>query len=57
MVKKLVNAPRAVVQEMLEGFVALAPGQALLEGETVVVRADAPAALGARKVAVLSGCL
>ncbi|XHF28244.1 dihydroxyacetone kinase subunit DhaL [Corallococcus exercitus] len=55
MVKKLVNAPRAVVQEMLEGFVALAPGQALLEGETVVVRADVPAALGARKVAVLSG--
>ncbi|RKH62870.1 dihydroxyacetone kinase subunit DhaL [Corallococcus aberystwythensis] len=53
--KKLVNAPRAVVPEMLEGFVALAPGQALLEGETVVVRADVPAALGARKVAVLSG--
>ncbi|MBZ4329515.1 dihydroxyacetone kinase subunit DhaL [Corallococcus sp. AS-1-12] len=53
--KKLVNAPRAVVQEMLEGFVALAPGQALLEGETVVVRADVPAALGARRVAVLSG--
>ncbi|WP_370469469.1 dihydroxyacetone kinase family protein [Corallococcus caeni] len=53
--KKLVNAPRAVVQEMLEGFVALAPGQALLEGETVVVRSDVPAALGARKVAVLSG--
>ncbi|RKI51740.1 dihydroxyacetone kinase, partial [Corallococcus sp. AB049A] len=41
--KKLVNAPRAVVQEMLEGLVALAPGQALLEGETVVVRADVPA--------------
>nr|WP_233611900.1 dihydroxyacetone kinase family protein [Corallococcus sp. AB045] len=55
MVKKLVNAPRAVVQEMLEGFVALAPGQALLEGETVVVCVDVPAALGARKVAVLSG--
>ncbi|WAS83026.1 MULTISPECIES: dihydroxyacetone kinase subunit DhaL [unclassified Corallococcus] len=55
MVKKLVNAPRAVVQEMLEGFLALSPGQALLEGETVVVRADVPAALGARRVAVLSG--
>ncbi|MFB1480755.1 dihydroxyacetone kinase subunit DhaL [Corallococcus sp. RDP092CA] len=53
--KKLVNAPRAVVQEMLEGLVALAPGQALLEGETVVVRSDVPAELGARKVAVLSG--
>ncbi|MBE4752380.1 dihydroxyacetone kinase subunit DhaK [Corallococcus sp. ZKHCc1 1396] len=53
--KKLVNAPREVVREMLEGFVALAPGQALLEGETVVVRADVPAALGARRVAILSG--
>ncbi|QSQ20695.1 dihydroxyacetone kinase subunit DhaK [Pyxidicoccus parkwayensis] len=53
--KKLVNAPRAVVREMLEGFVALAPGQALLEGETVVVRSDTPRDAGARKVAVLSG--
>ena len=53
--KKLVNAPRAVVREMLEGFVALAPGQALLEDETVVVRADTPADLRQRKVAILSG--
>lgn len=53
--KKLVNAPRAVVREMLEGFVALAPGQVLLEGETVVVRADTPADVRARKVAVISG--
>jgi dihydroxyacetone kinase len=53
--KKLVNAPRAVVREMLEGFVALAPGQALLEEETVVVRADTPADPARRKVAVLSG--
>jgi dihydroxyacetone kinase len=53
--KKLVNAPRAVVREMLEGFVALAPGQALLEEETVVVRADTPAEPARRKVAVLSG--
>ena len=29
--KKLINDPRAVVREMLEGAVALAPGQALLE--------------------------
>jgi dihydroxyacetone kinase len=54
-VKKLVNSPRAVVREMLEGFVALAPGQALLEEETVVVRADTPADPRRRKVAVLSG--
>jgi dihydroxyacetone kinase len=53
--KKLVNAPRAVVREMLEGFVALAPGQALLEEETVVVRADTPADPHQRKVAVISG--
>ena len=53
--KKLVNAPRAVVREMLEGLVALSPGQALLEGETVVVRADTPAEVRQRKVAVISG--
>ncbi|WP_163997781.1 dihydroxyacetone kinase subunit DhaL [Pyxidicoccus caerfyrddinensis] len=53
--KKLVNAPRAVVREMLEGLVALAPGQALLEGETVVVRADTPPDVRQRKVAVISG--
>lgn len=53
--KKLVNAPRAVVREMLEGFVALAPGQALLEEETVVVRARIPDDPARRKVAILSG--
>jgi len=52
--KKLVNDAGTVVREMLEGAVALAPGQALLSGETVVVRREA--ALGARdRVAVLSG--
>jgi dihydroxyacetone kinase len=34
--KKLINDPRAVVREMLEGAVALAPGQALLEAESGV---------------------
>ncbi|HYO53631.1 dihydroxyacetone kinase subunit DhaL [Archangium sp.] len=53
--KKLVNAPRAVVGEMLEGLVALSPGQALLEGESVVVRADTPAEVHRRQVAVISG--
>ena len=38
--KKLINDPRAVVREMLEGHVALNAGQALLDGETVVLRAD-----------------
>ena len=52
--KKLINDPRAVVREMLEGHVALNAGQALLDGETVVLRAD----LGspeARQVALVSG--
>ena len=40
--KKLINAPRRVVPEMLAGLVGISPGLALLEGETVVVRADAP---------------
>jgi dihydroxyacetone kinase len=53
--KKLVNGPRAVVGEMLEGLVSLSPGQALLEGETVVVRADTPAEVHRREVAVISG--
>ncbi|MDT8330220.1 dihydroxyacetone kinase family protein [Roseomonas gilardii] len=52
--KKLVNDPRHVVREMLEGLVALNPAQALLEDEDVVIRAGLlePAR---RKVAVISG--
>ncbi len=38
--KKLINEPGAVVPEMLEGLATLSPGIALLEGETVAVRAD-----------------
>jgi len=53
--KKLVNDPRGVVREMLEGLVDLAPGQALLAEEDVVVRADFPTDPAARGVAVLSG--
>ena len=52
--KKLVNDPRHVVREMLEGLVALNPTQALLEGEDVVIRAGLPEA-ARRKVAVISG--
>ncbi len=40
--KKLINSPRQVVPEMLEGLVAITPGLALLENETVVMRADVP---------------
>uniref|UniRef100_UPI000AAD78A9 dihydroxyacetone kinase subunit DhaK n=1 Tax=Aureimonas sp. AU40 TaxID=1637747 RepID=UPI000AAD78A9 len=52
--KKLINDPKAIVPEMLEGSVALAPGQALLAGETVVLRHPL-AEPDARRVAVLSG--
>jgi dihydroxyacetone kinase len=53
--KKLINDPRAVVREMLEGLVDLAPNQALLDGEDVVVRAGLPPYDTRREVAVLSG--
>ncbi|GEN13007.1 homodimeric dihydroxyacetone kinase [Myxococcus fulvus] len=53
--KKLVNEPKAVVRQMLEGFVALAPGQVLLDDETVVIRSDTPADPRQRKVSVISG--
>lgn len=53
-VKKLINDPRRVVRQMLEGQVALHPGQALLAGEDVVLRAEIPPP-AARRVAVLSG--
>ncbi len=52
--RKLVNEPRAVVREMLEGAVALQPGQALLDGWTVVLRADLPPP-ERREVALISG--
>ena len=52
--KKLLNDPRHVVREMLEGLCDLHPGLALLAGEDVVVRAGLPAP-GARPVAVISG--
>ncbi|HEY4250668.1 MAG TPA: dihydroxyacetone kinase family protein [Roseomonas sp.] len=52
--KKLVNDPRRVVREMLEGLCDLHPGLALLESEDVVIRADLPPP-AARPVAVLSG--
>ena len=53
--KKLINDPRSVVREMLEGLADLAPGQALLDGEDVVIRAGLPPYEARREVAVLSG--
>jgi ATP-dependent dihydroxyacetone kinase len=52
--KKLINNPRHVLREMLEGFVDLHPGLALLEEEAVVVRAELPVP-ASRPVALLSG--
>jgi dihydroxyacetone kinase len=52
--RKLINDPRNVVSEMLEGLVDLQPGLALLAGESVIVQSELPTPL-ARPVAVLSG--
>lgn len=52
--KKLINDPRHVVREMLEGVVMLAPGLALLPDHDVVVRAGLPGPQD-RGVAVISG--
>ncbi|KRD96093.1 dihydroxyacetone kinase [Bosea sp. Root381] len=52
--KKLINDPRHVVREMLEGLVALHPGLAILADHDVVLRSDLPEP-AARRVAVISG--
>jgi len=52
--KKLINDPRNVVREMLEGIADIEPGLALLEGETVILRSDLPE-YSQRKVAVIAG--
>jgi dihydroxyacetone kinase len=54
LLKKLVNDPRHVVREMLEGVCDLHPGLALLADFDVVVRADLPLP-ERRAVAVISG--
>ena len=53
--KKLINDPRDVVRETLEGLALVSPGLALLQGETVVLRTDLPTDPLSRSVAVLSG--
>jgi ATP-dependent dihydroxyacetone kinase len=52
--KKLINDPRLVVREMLEGVVDAYPALALLADENVVVRAAVDATVG-RTVAIISG--
>jgi len=53
--KKLINDPRALVREMLEGVVLSTEGLALLEGDNVVISAHIPADPAKRPVALLSG--
>ena len=52
--KKLINDPRNVVREMLEGLADITPGIALLDREDVVLRAKLPEP-AQRRVAVISG--
>src|SRR4030088_905913 len=52
--KKLINRPERVVEEMVEGLVAVYPGLRRLPGQTVLVRSELPDA-GSRPVAVISG--
>ena len=53
--KKLINDPKSVVPDMLEGLATLYPGQALLENENVVLRSDLPPLADRRGVALISG--
>lgn len=52
--KKLINRPEDVVEEMVEGLAAAYPGLQRLPGQSVLVRADLPDA-AERPVAVISG--
>jgi dihydroxyacetone kinase len=52
--KKLINRPGVVVEEMVEGLAAAYPGLRKLPGHTVLIRADLPPAPD-RPVAVISG--
>jgi dihydroxyacetone kinase len=52
--KKLINRPEAVVEEMVEGLVAAYPGLRRLPGQTAVVRADLSDP-SKRPVALISG--
>lgn len=53
--KKLINDPLSVVDEMLEGVVLADHRLTLLEGENTVVRKDFQALAAANKVSIISG--
>ncbi len=53
--KKLINDPKRVTREMLEGMVAMNPALALLNDETVVVRSDLVQWRTRAQVALISG--
>ncbi|MFL9965604.1 dihydroxyacetone kinase subunit DhaK [Paraburkholderia sediminicola] len=53
--KKLINDVRGVVPDMLDGLAALNPDLSLLQGGTIVVRADAEAVAARGEVALISG--
>ena len=53
--KKLINDPRSVVQEMLEGLADMSPAQALLAGDHVIIQAGLPPRAARGQVAVISG--
>lgn len=53
--KKLINDPRSLVREMLEGVVLSTPNLALLDDENVVITAHIAADPDERPVALLSG--
>jgi triose/dihydroxyacetone kinase / FAD-AMP lyase (cyclizing) len=52
--KKFINHPEDVVEEMLQGLVRLHPGSARLPGHKVIVRADAKQ-ISDQQVAIISG--
>ena len=52
--KKFINRPEDVVEEMLQGLVVLHPGSVRLPGHKVLVRSDAEQARN-QQVAILSG--
>src|SRR5271168_2634701 len=52
--KKFINRPQDVVEEMLQGLLVLQPGTARVSGHKVMIRADAEQVRD-RQVAVISG--
>ncbi|MGF6485236.1 dihydroxyacetone kinase subunit DhaL [Paraburkholderia sp. JPY419] len=53
--KKLINDVSTVVPDMLDGLIALNPQLSLLQGGTIVLRADAEAVAARGEVALISG--